>query len=92
MFRSEDTLYEMDQTCNYEYNYEAFVEFYDPLRYGSTMLDMYRLSLIERVVYSWRVDKDRRECLTAFLGKLQGVVIIVDRSKVGQPYSVFILF
>jgi len=70
MFRPEDTLYEEGQTCDYEYNYEAFVEFYDQLRYGRrSRLDLYRLSQIDRVMYSWRVDRGRREMLAKFRGR-----------------------
>jgi len=70
LFRPEDTLYEMGQICVYEYNWETFMEFVDQLRYGRrSTLDMYRLALINRVIWSWRVDKERRECLTAFRGR-----------------------
>lgn len=78
MFRPEDTIYEMDQTCSYKYNYDAFVEFYDQLHYGRhSILDMYNLALIDRVVHIWRVDKDKRDCPAK------------SCSKVGQPYSVY---
>jgi hypothetical protein len=68
MFRPEDTLYEKGQICAYKYNIEAFHEFYDELVIGHEdgfLFPALRLELIDRMIYSWRVDRDKREMLSA---------------------------
>ena len=71
MFRPEDTLYKRGHVCKYKYDYEAFVEFYRRLRVGSRSCFIHskRLALIDSMVCSWRVDREKREMLAAHRGR-----------------------
>jgi len=66
MFRSEDKLYASGQTNTYKYDYEAFTEFYEDLTISTVAEDWLTLQLMESVMYSWRVDSNRREMLAAY--------------------------
>jgi len=90
LFRPEDTLYDDGQTCDYEYNYDAFVKFYDQLRYGRrSSLDLYRLSQIDRVMYSWRVDRGRREMLAKFRGRNRTLWSDTEKEAAKSHYGKF---
>ena len=67
MFRAEDELYQKGQDNRYKYDYEAFVEFYEQLICKSYFYidDRLLLEQMERVMYTWRVDRVRREMLAA---------------------------
>ena len=67
LFRPEDTLYEKGQVCTYKYDWEAFEKFYFELMFkrGLSFRCRARLGLIDSVVGSWRVDREKREMLAA---------------------------
>lgn len=71
MFREEDRLYKGGQVNTYKYDYEAFVDFYKQSVVHSLKRPeiMAKLKLMENVMYSWRVDSERREMLAAFRGR-----------------------
>jgi hypothetical protein len=57
MFRPEPDLYEEGQSCTYEYNWEAFLEFVRELQKSNKAIDRSRLELMERMVHSWGVNE-----------------------------------
>jgi len=69
LFRAEDTLFEKGQLNTYEYDFKVFKRFYNHLSCSSSMIDRLTLQLMERVMYSWRVDSSRREMLAAYRGR-----------------------
>jgi len=74
MFRPETELYKKDQTNTYKYDYDAFVKFYkyQLLRsrvINDSIISRLRLELIDFVIESWRVDREKREMLAAHRGR-----------------------
>ena len=69
MFRPEDELYKEGQVCSYAYNYETFVEFHEQLICSHRTIDRLRLDQINRVIHSWRVNRERREMLAVYRGR-----------------------
>lgn len=66
MFRPEEDLYEDGQKCQYEYNWEAFVEFIRDLKSSDRAIDHSRLEMIERMVHSRGVNYDKKEALKLY--------------------------
>jgi len=69
MFRPETELYEKGQANSYKYNWESFEEYYDQICWSRYEIDELRYSQIDRMIHSWRVDRDKKEMLTAFRGR-----------------------
>ena len=74
MFRPETELYKKDQTNTYKYDYDAFVKFYKYQLLWSrvindSIISRLRLELIDFVIESWRVDREKREMLAAHRGR-----------------------
>ena len=69
MFRAEDTLYEKGQLNTYKYDYDAFKEFYRGLLCSRKKYDCLILRQMKTCIFSWRVDKERREMLADFRGR-----------------------
>ena len=79
MFRPEDKLYEEGQICTYEYNWETFAKFYRQLRMSRYVTDKLRFDHIHRMIYSWRVDPERRRMLAEFRGRASTVWTAEER-------------
>jgi len=66
MFRAETDLYDSSQACNYQYNWEAFLEFETSLRCSDRAIDHSRLEQMDRMIHGWKVNTARRMMLAKY--------------------------
>ena len=69
LFRAEEDLYESGQDCNYQYNWEAFIDFESQLRCSDRAIDHSRLEQMDRMIHGWKVNTARRMMLAKYRGR-----------------------
>ena len=89
MFRPEPDLYEEGQSCTYEYNWEAFLEFVQELQMSNKDVDRSRLDQMERMVHSWGVNEGKREVLTEWRGRCRTMWSAEDKKLASAEYAKF---
>jgi hypothetical protein len=87
MFRPEPDLYEEGQSCTYEYNWEASLEFFQELQSSDKCIDRSRLEQMERIVHSWGVDEAKKKILSEWRGRSRTLWSAEDKELAGSEYA-----